>query len=186
MLADYLILRAKRTPYFHLDGYMMRWWLVPYERAITRRFTTTEPIVVNGRVIGHASITHSTTDGTGPVSWRRPITKLIQKQGIAVRVHEILRSDDAPHPHDHPWPYVAIILSGGYWETRYNAAGEVIDKQWHGPGSVLYRPAGSWHRLDLVRGLPATTLFITGKYVGTWGFNVNGVKVPHYEYEKHQ
>lgn len=27
LIADYLIKRAKRTPYFHLDGYMNRWWL---------------------------------------------------------------------------------------------------------------------------------------------------------------
>lgn len=26
-IADYLIKRAQRTPYFHLDGYMNRWWL---------------------------------------------------------------------------------------------------------------------------------------------------------------
>lgn len=186
MIADYLIMRAKRTPYFHLEGYMKRWWLVPYDRVIERRRATVTPIVINGQVVGEAATVETGTDGTGPVSWRRPIAKLIQKTGTAVRVHEILRSDEAD-PHDHPWPYVTIILSGGYWETRYNAAGEQISRQWHGPGSVLYRPAGSWHRLDLVKGaLPATTLFITGKYVGTWGFNVNGKKVPHYEYENHQ
>ncbi len=26
-VADWLIKRSKRTPYFHLDGYMERWWL---------------------------------------------------------------------------------------------------------------------------------------------------------------
>lgn len=29
LISDYLILRAKRTPYRHLNGYMLRWWLVP-------------------------------------------------------------------------------------------------------------------------------------------------------------
>jgi hypothetical protein len=28
-LVDALINRAKKTPYFHLDGYMRRWWLLP-------------------------------------------------------------------------------------------------------------------------------------------------------------
>lgn len=186
MLTDYLIKRAKRTPYFHLDGYMNRWWLVPYERVIERRVTEVDPILFNGHVVGQSSTTYTTTDGTGPVSWRRPIAKLIQKLGFAVRVHEILRSDEGRDPHDHPWPYVTIILRGGYWETRYNDAGEKLSEEWYGPGSVLYRPAGSWHRLDLGQRRPVITLFITGKYVGTWGFNVNGKKVPHYEYEKHQ
>lgn len=27
VIAEYLIIRAQRTPYFHLDGYMNRWWL---------------------------------------------------------------------------------------------------------------------------------------------------------------
>ena len=31
-LADKLIARAQRTPYAHLEGYMNRWWLVPYNR----------------------------------------------------------------------------------------------------------------------------------------------------------
>ena len=186
MLSDYLIARAKRTPYYHLDGYMNRWWLVPYKRVIERRSATVRHIVINGEIVGEAATIETTVDGTGPVSWRRPIAKLIQKLGFAVRVHEILSSDQGRDPHDHPWPYVAIILRGGYWETRYNAAGEKLSEEWHGPGSVLYRPAGSWHRLDLGRSRPVFTLFITGNYVGTWGFNVNGTKVPHYEYDLHQ
>lgn len=184
MLVDYLIRRAKRTPYFHLDGYMRRWWLVPYEREIKRRVVETEPIALDGFIVGEASTTYTVTDGTGPVSWCRPIAKLIQKLGYAVRVHEILRSDDGRDPHDHPWPYLTIILRGGYWETRYNAAGEKISRRWHGPGSIMYRPAGSWHRLDVPNGMVTTTLFITGRYVDTWGFNVNGKKVPHCDYNK--
>lgn len=31
-IADWLIRRAQRTPYFHLDGYMQRWWVLnPYD-----------------------------------------------------------------------------------------------------------------------------------------------------------
>lgn len=33
-VASWIINRAKRTPYFHLDGYMNRWWLFnPYQHA---------------------------------------------------------------------------------------------------------------------------------------------------------
>lgn len=28
-VSAYLILRAKQTPYRHLSGYMLRWWLIP-------------------------------------------------------------------------------------------------------------------------------------------------------------
>lgn len=173
MIVDWLIRRAKRTPYYHLAGYMNRWWLVPYNVVITRD-------------LGPAGVPHFLhTDGTGPVSWRRPIARLFQLCGIAIRVHEILRSDGGRHPHDHPWPYLTIVLRGGYYETRYDECGEFVFMSWYGPGSVLWRPANSWHRLDVPAGQTATTLFITGrKAAESWGFNVDGVKVPYYEYDK--
>jgi hypothetical protein len=114
--------------------------------------------------------------------WRRPIARLLQKLGIAVRVHHILRSDEGRDPHDHPWPYLTVILRGGYWERRYDDLGGHISTKWHGPGSVLYRPANSWHRLDLLEGQTTWTLFCTGRYAQSWGFNVDGRKVPYKQY----
>jgi hypothetical protein len=183
-ITDRIIARAKRTPYFHLKGYMNRWWLVPYVSA------------------GSGS-----SDGCGLVSWRRPITRLLQHLGIAVRVHEILRSDLGRDPHDHPWPYLTIVLKGGYWEERYDSRGFPTSRKWHGPGSVLFRRAKDLHRLVLPTHLgmhdllaagsapgqicwaetwyePATTLFITGRYAQKWGFLVSGTKVPHSEYHR--
>jgi hypothetical protein len=172
---DWLIQRAKRTPYYHLDGYMNRWWLVPYRQVIAR----TVPI----GTVPLRPLKTEVTDGTGPVSfWRRPLAWLLQRFDIAVRVHEILRSDEGRDPHDHPWPYVTIVLRGGYIEDVFDAAGKLIDCKWHGPGSILYRPAGTWHMLWLPDGTTATTLFITGKKAQTWGFNVNGTKVPYRDY----
>lgn len=129
-LIDWIIARAKRTPYIHLDGYMERWWLLPY-----------------GRI-----------------------------PGIAARIHHILRSDDDRCFHDHPWPYVTIILRGGYWEYK-----PVFDKsgiywadrvKWYGPGSILFRRAKSWHRLELEPAQTTWTLFITGPWRQHWGFLV--------------
>lgn len=182
MIANRLLALAKRTPYFHLDGYMRRWWLVPYRQVISRRVASPDG--------AHRDVLH--TDGTGPVSfWRRPIAWCFQRFDVAIRVHEILRSDKGRDPHDHPWSYVTIILRGGYWEHRYDAASNEISAKWHGPGSILYRPAGSWHRLILplhdpynsASGFaPCTTLFITGKKAQSWGFLVAGEKVPYYTY----
>lgn len=162
-----LVQRAKRTPYFHLPGYMERYWLVPYAH----------PVEVRG-----------TLHGTGPVTWRRPVAKLLQACGVAVRVHHILRSDDGRAFHDHPWPYLTIVLAGGYTEVRphYNDSGiYVCDVRcWHGPGSVLYRPADSWHRLELPGGATAWTVFFTGPKRQTWGFLRDPAnKVAYYTYE---
>ncbi len=92
----------------------------------------------------------------------------------SARVHRILRSDDDRVFHDHPWSYLTIILKGGYWEVRpqFDKSGIYIrdDRRWHGPGSVLFRSAKSWHRLELPEGQTAWTLFITGRYQQGWGF----------------
>jgi hypothetical protein len=34
----------------------------------------------------------------------------------AVYLHRIVRADNAPDLHDHPWPFWHIILEGGYFE----------------------------------------------------------------------
>jgi len=170
---DWLIEYAKRTPYSALPGYMLRYWLVPYSTVMMR--DTTLP---NGR-----PIKMPLHDGTGPVDGRRrPIARLLQKLGVAARIHNILTSDHGRHPHNHPWWFVTIILRGGYWETMYDSQGFAIHKKWHGPGSILFRTPKHWHRIDLRPGVQPWTLFITGRYKGTWGFLVKGTFVQHREY----
>jgi len=104
---------------------------------------------------------------------------------VGARVHHILRSDDDRHFHDHPWPYLTVILRGGYWEVRPVFIDQVVSyerRRWHGPGSVLLRRAGSWHRLELPEGQTAWTLFCTGPKVQHWGFLVGRRKVHWREY----
>lgn len=152
-LVDRLIARARRTPYVHLTGYMERYWLVPYHKM------------------------RPGYDGTGPVSWRRPIARMLQTFGIAVRLHHILRSDKGRDFHDHPWHYCTIILRGGYWEHTPKGC------KYHGAGSILLRRATSWHRLEVEPGKTAWTLFITGRRKQGWGFLLSdGRKVPYQEY----
>lgn len=180
-LVNWLIALAKRTPYFHLDGYMKRWWLVPYRQVIPRKVWAP----------GLNDAPAAFVDGTGPVPfWRRPIAWCFQQFDIAIRVHEILRSDLGRDPHDHPWPYLTLILKGGYFEKTFDAQGRHLRTTWHGPGSVLYRPAGTWHQLflpmdeatDFRTRRPCVTLFITGPKVQRWGFLTPDGKVPYDKY----
>ena len=163
-IADRLIARAQRTPYVHLPGYLERWWLIPYNRT-----------------------------------------------GIAARVHRFLDSDPGRDLHDHPWPYISIVLRGGYFEVtrctpskpctscaearEWGIVEELADADcprlvatWRGPGSVAFRRASSFHRIDLnidhIHGRPRDcwTLFITFRARQPWGFLVNGEKVPASEY----
>lgn len=149
---------------------MNRWWLVPYYRRVPR-------VLPSGEI---------TNDGTGPITQGRPIARLIQWLGIAVRIHEILRSDSGRNPHNHPWPYVTIVLRGGYWETRYTEFGVWRDVRWHGPGSVLFRRPNSFHLLSLPPGKSTTTLFITGAKSQSWGFAKDGEVINWKNYKEPQ
>lgn len=115
---------------------------------------------------------------------------------FSIKYHQILLSDDLC-PHDHPWPFLTIILKGGYYEwspvmqedsgktvTTDTAIDGVFEvKKWHGAGSVMYRPASWRHRLELKYKvkyyepdgevhtlMPAHTLVFTGKVIRDWGF----------------
>lgn len=170
-IARWIVLRASRTPYFHImsaDGancYMERWWLFnPYGR---------------------------TPDGEqGPSRY---------KWLPSVRVHRILRPDLDRHLHDHPWNARTIILRGWYSEERLTRActtRELLQDcfaQAYRDGeelSVLDRTAGytgrlnflEWHRISRAPSEGVWTLFFTWKKRGTWGFLVDGKKVPHKEY----
>jgi len=92
-----------------------------------------------------------------------------------VTLHKIVRSDD-PIFHDHPWPYITVILKGGYYEhlPLYDEEGKMCGEYacWRGPGSIIKRSAKEMHWLELDAGKPATTLFLMGKQQREWGFLV--------------
>lgn len=99
-----------------------------------------------------------------------------------ITLHKIVRSDD-PIMHDHPWPYMTIVIKGGYWEHTpvYNSEGKMIAQfqTWRGPGSIIKRNANEYHWLELENDKPATTLFIMGKQQREWGFLVQTKKGIH-------
>ena len=90
-----------------------------------------------------------------------------------VTLHKIVRSDD-PIFHDHPWPFMTMILKGGYYEHTLmcNRKGEKIGEfiEWKGPGSIIMRGAGEFHWLELDDEQPVTTLFFMGPQQREWGF----------------
>lgn len=94
-----------------------------------------------------------------------------------VTIHRIKKSDD-PIYHDHPWPYITIVLSGGYWEHTplFDSNGKYISDmvEWRGPGSIIKRGAKEFHWLELDPAIgSATTLFFMGKQQRDWGFLIN-------------
>ena len=87
---------------------------------------------------------------------------LWERWGCRIYLHEILRSDEDPEPHNHPWTFISVILREGYVEERN---GRKTRKY---PGMVLLRRADDFHRLELRR--PAWTLVFRGRERKGWGF----------------
>jgi len=103
---------------------------------------------------------------------------------VNVMLHKIVRSDD-PFMHDHPWPFVTVVLKGGYWEHSFDKNGNEI-KNWKGPGSVIKRSAKEYHWLELDNEQPATTLFFVGPQQRDWGFLNQGKWINHEDFLQHE
>ena len=91
-VADWIITRAKRTPYDHL-------------------------IADAGRIIR----VHSGYRITGLVPgeyWYMRRWWFLRLGPLQVRVHHIMAEDIGRELHDHPWPFRTFILRGGYIERR--------------------------------------------------------------------
>jgi hypothetical protein len=104
---------------------------------------------------------------------------LIATRLFGVYLHHLHVSDEDRALHDHPWSFVTVLLSSGYWEwtqERESAyTGElrvvgraVLRRSWRPRFSVLCRPAEWAHRLELVR--PTWTLVFRWRVRRHWGF----------------
>ena len=78
--------------------------------------------------------------------------------------------------HDHPWPFITIILKGGYWE--HTPAGRF----WRGAGRIRMARCHSLHRVELEPGVDVWTLFIPGPKLRDWGFLRKGEWIQHEQY----
>ena len=75
-----------------------------------------------------------------------------------ILIHEMLADDHGDGVHNHLFPYITIILKGGYWETT------IKGKFWRNPGYIGFRSANAYHRVDLKKGTKPLTIFISGPF----------------------
>lgn len=151
---------AEPTPYFHIPGYMRRWWLLGADSVVRNR----ENPDWNER----------------PNPERSRLYQWVTER-FAIRLHEILRSDTDRHLHDHPCDNISIVLAGGYWEivpvepghrkTIFTVDGlEETHAVWRGPGSIVFRRAADRHRLVLPEDETCWSVFIVFRKTRKWGF----------------
>lgn len=79
-----------------------------------------------------------------------------------IYIHEMLRSDEDPELHDHPWENASILLRRKMREVTMSGTRLLV------PGSVVLRAAQDRHRIEIDK--PTVSLFLTGPRARTWGF----------------
>jgi hypothetical protein len=108
-----------------------------------------------------------------------------------VFLHKFLKGDP-DDVHDHPWPYVTLILKGGYWEwiPKINTLGQKWGEYrvWRGPGHFRMCEPTDYHRIELEPSVTAWTLFMPGPHKREWGFLTGSLEtqkwVQHEQYLK--
>jgi len=97
--------------------------------------------------------------------------RVVQTPWFGILLHRIHEPDTDRDPHDHPWPFASLILSGGYTECVHDKPGDLSSHEHH------ERLRWSWHRMPLDRAHHITeingvlwTLVLTGRRRPTWRF----------------
>lgn len=111
----------------------------------------------------------------GKVHFRR--WRILATPWFNIYVHNIMRSDEEAHPHDHPWNFLSFILKGGYteewlhfYEDKAYQNGAPLLKSVRRPGSFVYHDAKDFHKLTLLKDGAWTLVFTFGKRRPSWGF----------------
>lgn len=79
-------------------------------------------------------------------------------------LHDIRKSDDDRAMHDHPWENTSLLISGGYIEHTPQG---VFERKC---GDIVHRKPTDLHRLEVIPGQRAISLFATELKVKDWGF----------------
>lgn len=103
--------------------------------------------------------------------------RLLSTPWFNIYLHNILKSDEDAHPHDHPWHFYSFILWGGYSEAWLGAYEDY--RFWRGdplriskrtPGSLVYHHAKDFHKITLLKKSAWTLVFTFGKRRPSWGY----------------
>lgn len=145
------------------------------------------------------SVFDQVVKGTDTRTWFRRIIQACTGGGVlltryhifdnrwfGVYLHHLQQSDEDRACHDHPWAFVSILLTGGYWEhvpaplSYVDEGPKATWSTWYPRWSVLRRPAEWQHRLELPH--PVWTLVLRGPERRVWGFWPDNQFMHHVEY----
>lgn len=95
--------------------------------------------------------------------------RLIQTPWFGIYIHRFDGPDPRETLHDHPWPFLSIVLFGGYIERRLDPMTMYVDEARLVRRVNRMRLGGAHSIMRLLR-QPTWTLMIVGRRVRTWGY----------------
>lgn len=115
-------------------------------------------------------------DSTGEVYLFR--RRLVQTPWAAIYLHDIANGDEQPELHSHPFPFISLVLRGGYAENVAHPEGleqGPVFRRVHLAGELNVFPRGHGKVHAIVTALPGTrTLVLAGRRRDSWGWFVPG------------
>jgi len=116
--------------------------------------------------------------------WR---LRIIQTPWFGIYLHKLGTPDPRDTLHDHPWPFLAIVLRGGYDEmrrdTHYVPPGdfryypgeprEILPNSYARPHTVRrfnWMPMDALHWISRLHRVPTWTLVFVGRRRRVWGY----------------
>jgi len=112
--------------------------------------------------------------------------RVVQTPLFGVYLHRIHQPDQDRDPHDHPWPFVSFVLSGGYtervWADKKRRRNDLHSMEFRrGRWSLHRMRADRAHRILSVED-QLWTLVLTGPRKRDWGFWTRDGLVPWRDY----
>lgn len=120
-------------------------------------------------------------------SWRRRRPESQSTHESKAFVHHFMPDTaDLDAPHDHPWPFLTVVLRGGYIDEHFpdpdRAPHHSVRTLLSAP-AIAFRPARYVHR-TVTESEGAWTVVITGRSNRQWGFWRSGYWYSLKDYER--
>jgi hypothetical protein len=98
--------------------------------------------------------------------------RIVQTPWFSVLLHRIHEPDLDRHPHDHPWPFASLILSGSYEERVWDNPADLRSSRirMHPRFSLKRMKLSQAHRITSLGPQPLWTLVLAGRRRKSWRF----------------
>lgn len=177
-VSERMVAYATQRPYYHLkrdsgEVYMERYWVLPmfllkpgepHRGGFEKRFKWLPSIRIH-HILSSDIDRHLHDHPSWSISWLLPLQIAIGKAYVEAinRYLEVMpRHSSQPAERDQ--------LPGGQWRRMRNA------------GDLVFRSATDRHRLEILPGESAWSLFIMGPSRRIWGFHTEAGWVPWFKY----